>query len=349
MASSRNNDYTPAAAMPDYLIRHTTLRQLQVFEAIVRLGSFTRAAEELFLTQPTVSMQIKKLTDALGLPLFEHVGRNVEPTEAGLALYKSSREVFETLANLEMTVADMKGLKVGRLRMGVITTAKYLAPEILGEFSRLYPGIELALKVTNRERIIERMHSNEDDLYIMGQAPEDELDVEAFPFAPNPLVVMAPRDHPLAGKKNILLSELVEHPFIMREPGSGIRDATLRLFAAAGLQPRVRMELGSNEAIKHAIVGGLGLAVLSLHTLALEGPDGPVAILDVEKFPIRRQWYIVYPKGKELSLVARTFLEFVIASEARIREDIVSMWPRLMQQPQSRKKAASRKRKAAKK
>jgi DNA-binding transcriptional LysR family regulator len=349
MASSHSNDYTPAAAMPDYLIRHTTLRQLQVFEAIVRLGSFTRAAEELFLTQPTVSMQIKKLTDALGLPLFEHVGRNVEPTEAGLALYKSSREVFETLANLEMTVADIKGLKVGRLRMGVITTAKYLAPEILGEFSRLYPGIDLALKVTNRERIIERMHSNEDDLYIMGQAPEDELDVEAFPFAPNPLVVMAPRDHPLVGKKNISLSELVEYPFIMREPGSGIRDATLRLFAAAGLQPRVRMELGSNEAIKHAIVGGLGLAVLSLHTVALEGPDGPVAILDVEQFPIQRQWYIVFPKGKELSLVARTFLEFVIASEARIRERIVSTWPQLMQQPQTRKKAASRKKTTARK
>ena len=342
-----DNGYTPVAAMPDYLIRHTTLRQLQVFEAIVRLGSFTRAAEELFLTQPTVSMQIKKLTDVLGLPLFEHVGRNVEPTEAGLELYKSSRELFETLANLEMTVADLKGLKVGRLRMGVITTAKYLAPEILGEFSRLYPGIDLALKVTNRERIIERMHRNEDDLYIMGQAPEDELDVEAFPFAPNPLVVMAPRNHELVGKKNIPLSKIAEQPFIMREPGSGIRDATLRLFAAKDLRPLVRMELGSNEAIKHAVVGGLGLSVLSLHTLALEGPDGPVAILDVEQFPIRRQWYIVYPKGKELSLVARTFLDFAIASEARIRERMISMWPLLMQQPRARKKPAARRKKAA--
>jgi DNA-binding transcriptional LysR family regulator len=349
MASSHKNGYTPAAAMPDYLIRHTTLRQLQVFEAIVRLGSFTRAAEELFLTQPTLSMQIKKLTDALGLPLFEHVGRNVEPTEAGLALYKTSRELFETLANLEMTIADMKGLKVGRLSMGVITTAKYLAPEILGEFSRLYPGIDFALKVTNRERIIERMHRNEDDLYIMGQTPDDELEVEAFPFAPNPLVVMAPRDHPLVGKKNIALAEIAEQPFIMREPGSGIRDATLRLFSAAGLQPRVRMELGSNEAIKHAIVGGLGLSVLSLHTLALEGPDGPVAILDVEQFPIHREWYIVYPKEKELSLVARTFLDFAITSEARIRERMVSLWPLLMQQPATRKKAATRKKRTAKK
>lgn len=349
MPSSNDNSYTPPAAMPDYLIRHATLRQLQVFEAIVRLGSFTRAAEELFLTQPTVSMQIRKLTDAMGLPLFQHVGRNVEPTEAGLELYEACRRMFETLANLEMKVADLKGMKRGRLRMGVITTAKYLAPEILGEFSQLYPGIDLALKVTNRESIIERMHSNEDDLYIMGQAPEDELDVEAFPFAPNPLVVMAPRNHPLVGKKNISLKEIANEPFIIREPGSGIRDATLRTFEAKGLRPKIRMELGSNEAIKHAIVGGLGLSVLSLHTLTLEGTDGPVAILDVEGFPILRNWYIVYPKGKELSLVARTFLEFAIHNEPKIREHMQAMWPALKHLLKDNNKPAKRKKKTAKK
>ncbi len=349
MPALEDNDYTPAGAMPDYLIRHATLRQLQVFEAIVRLGSFTRAAEELFLTQPTVSMQIRKLTDALGLPLFEHVGRNVEPTEAGMELYQACRRMFETLANLEMKIADLKGLKRGRLRIGVITTAKYLAPEILGEFSRLYPGIELALKVTNRERIIERMHSNEDDLYIMGQTPEDLFDVEAFHFAPNPLVVMAPRDHAMVGRKNIPLTEIAEQPFIMREPGSGIRDAVLRLFAAQGLRPKVSMELGSNEAIKHGIVGGLGLSVLSLHTLTLEGANGPVAILDVEQFPIHREWFIVHPRGKELSLVARTFLEFAIASEDRIRERIHSMWPRMIQLPGKRVKRATPKKKRTRK
>lgn len=355
---SEDNSYTPPAAMPDYLIRHATLRQLQVFEAIVRLGSFTRAAEELFLTQPTVSMQIRKLTDAIGLPLFEHVGRNVEPTEAGGELYSACRSMFETLANLEMKVADLKGMKRGRLRMGVITTAKYLAPEILGEFSRLYPGIDLALKVTNRERIITRMHDNEDDLYIMGQAPEEELDVEAYPFAPNPLVVMAPRDHPLVGKKYISLEEVAKESFIIREPGSGIRDATLRIFETKGLRPNVRMELGSNEAIKHAVVGGLGLSVLSLHTLTLEGVNGPVAILDVEGFPIMRQWYIVYPKGKELSLVARTFLDFVVKNEPKIREQMQTMWPALKQllkeqdnttAATAKKKTATRKKKTSKK
>jgi len=324
-----DQSYTPPAAMPDYLIRHATLRQLQLFEAIVRLGSFTRAAEELFLTQPTVSMQIKKLADSMGLPLFEHVGRNVSPTEAGLELYESCRRIFETLANLEMKLADLKGIKRGRLRLGVITTAKYFAPEILGEFCQQYPGIEVALKVSNRDRIIERINANEDDLYIMGQAPSDQSDIEAFPFAPNPLVVMAPRNHPLVGKKKIALSQIIEEPFILREPGSGIRDATLRMFDEFGGRPHVRMELGSNEAIKHAIVGGLGLSVLSLHTLALEGPDGPVAILDVEGFPIMRQWYLVHPKGKELSLVAKAFLTFALELEPRMRERMEAMWPDL--------------------
>jgi DNA-binding transcriptional LysR family regulator len=257
--------------------------------------------------------------------------------------------MFETLANLEMKVSDLKGLKSGRLRMGVITTAKYLAPEILGEFSKLYPGIELALKVTNRENIIERMHANEDDLYIMGQAPEDELDVKAYPFAPNPLVIMAPRDHPLVGKKNIPLSRIAEENFIIREPGSGIRDATFRAFSKKGLKPRVRMELGSNEAIKHAVVGGLGLSVLSLHTLTLEGVDGAVAILDVEGFPILRHWYIVHPKGKELSLVAKTFLDFAVESEPRIRERIQGMWPALKHLLNSEDDAAPRRKKTRKK
>jgi len=319
--------YTPPAAMPDYLIRHTTFRQLQIFEAIVRLGSFTRAAEELFLTQPTVSMQTKKLADALGLPLFEQIGRNVRPTEAGLELYESCRRIFENLANLEMKISDLKGIRRGRLRLGVITTAKYFAPEVLGEFCQLYPGIEVALKVSNRDRIIERLSSNEDDLYIMGQAPVDQSEIVAYPFAPNPLVVMAPRNHPLVGQKNIPLSRIAEEPLILREPGSGIRDATLRLFEQHGLRPKVRMELGSNEAIKHGIVGGLGLSVLSLHTLALEGPDGPVALLDVEGFPIMRQWYLVHPKGKQLSLVAQAFLDFALDVEPRMRERMQSNWP----------------------
>jgi len=315
--------------MPEYLIRYATLRQLQIFEASVRLGSFTRAAEELFVTQPTVSMQIKKLSDALGLPLFEQVGRNVRATEIGSELYESCRRIFESLANLEMKVSDHKGMKRGRLRLGVVTTAKYFVPEVLGDFCRLYPGIDVALKVSNRDRIIERLNAFEDDLYIMGQAPDEGMEIESYPFAPNPLVVMAPRNHPLVGQKNIPLSRIAEEPLILREPGSGIRDTVLREFEHHGLQPKVRMELGSNEAIKHAVVGGLGLSILSLHTLSLEGPSGPVALLDVEGFPIMRQWHLVYPKGKELSLVADAFLEFSLDVEPRMREKMIELWPEM--------------------
>jgi LysR family transcriptional regulator, low CO2-responsive transcriptional regulator len=321
--------YTPPSAMPEYLIRYATLRQLQIFEASVRLGSFTRAAEELFVTQPTVSMQIKKLSDALGLPLFEQVGRNVRVTEIGSELYKSCRHIFESLANLEMKVSDHKGMKRGRLRLGVVTTAKYFVPEVLGDFCRLYPGIDVALKVSNRDRVIERLNAFEDDLYIMGQAPSDGMEINSYPFAPNPLVLMAPKDHPLVGEKNIPLSRIAEEPLILREPGSGIRDTVLREFERHGLQPQVRMELGSNEAIKHAVVGGLGLSILSLHTLSLEGPDGPVALLDVQGFPIMRQWHLVYPKGKELSLVADAFLEFSLNVEPLMREKMIELWPKM--------------------
>ena len=329
--SPPNDDYNPPISMPDYLIRHATLRQLQVFEAIVRHGNFTRASEELFLTQPTVSMQVKKLADAMGLPLFESVGRGVKPTQAALELYEACRDIFETLANLEMKIADIKGIKRGRLRLCVVTTAKYIAPELLGEFSHMHQGIEVSLKVTNRDRVIDRMQANEDDLYIMGQAPSDEMAVDAYYFAPNPLVVMAPRDHPLVGQKRIPLSAIADEPLILREPGSGIRDATLRAFSEAGLRPKIRMELGSNEAIKHAIVGGLGLSILSLHTLTLEGSDGPVAVLDVEGFPIHRQWFMVHPKGKDLSLVARAFLDYAIASEPEIRKRLEHVWPGLIE------------------
>ena len=344
---SKDTSYTPPVAMPDHLIRHATLRQLQVFEAIYRLGSFTRAAEELFLTQPTVSMQIKKITDAMGLPLFEHVGRTVQPTEAGNDLYDACRRIFETLTNLEMKMDDLKGMRRGRLHVAVITTAKYLVPEILGEFSQLYPGIDLVLKVTNRDRINERMAANEDDLYITGQLPEDEMEVQTYPFSPNPLVVMAPCDHPLVGKKKISLEDISKEEFLIREPGSGIRDATLKLFNAHGLKPKIRMELGSNEAIKHAIVAGLGISVLSLHTLTLDGADGPVAILDVDGFPIMRQWYIVHPKGKELSLVARTFLDFAIDSVPNIRERIGRTWPTLKDLVKEESKPTKRKKKSA--
>jgi DNA-binding transcriptional LysR family regulator len=291
-------------------MRHSTLRQLEVFAAIARLGSFTRAAEELHLTQPTVSMQVKKLTDAVGLPLYEQVGKKIYLTDAGRALHGFTRGLLDHFARFEMTLADMKGLKQGTLRLAVVTTAKYFAPRLLGPFCQQYPGIEVSLKVSNRERVLERLTGNEDDLYILGQPPQ-ELDVMAEPFLENPLVVLAPAGHPLVGKRRIPLTRLAQEPFLVRETGSGTRAATERLFDEHGLRLKVRMELGSNEAIKQAIVGGLGVSVLSHHTLALGAPMGQLGILDVEGFPIVRHWYATYPTGKQLSVVARTFLDYL--------------------------------------
>lgn len=290
-------------------MNQATLHQLKVFEAAARHGSFTRAAEELFLTQPTVSMQIKQLTKSVGLPLFEQVGKRLYLTEAGRELFATCRQIFETIAQFEMKVADLKGLKQGQLRLAVITTAKYFVPRLLGPFCQLYPGIDIALQVTNHEGILERMSGNMDDLYIMSQVPE-HLDVNCQPFLENPLVVLAPVNHPLAKQKNIPIERLADEPFIMREPGSGTRRAVQKLFEEHEVVAKVKLELGSNEAIKQAIAGGLGISVLSRHTLITDSQD--VTILDVEHFPIARNWYMVYPSGKQLSIVARTYFEYLL-------------------------------------
>jgi LysR family transcriptional regulator, low CO2-responsive transcriptional regulator len=290
-------------------LNQATLHQLKVFEAAARHGSFTRAAEELFLTQPTVSMQIKQLTKSVGLPLFEQVGKRLYLTEAGRELFATCRQIFDTIAQFEMKVADLKGLKQGQLRLAVITTAKYFVPRLLGSFCQLYPGIDIALQVTNHEGILERMSSNMDDLYIMSQVPE-HLDVNYQPFLENPLVVIAPANHPLAMQKNISIERLADEPFIMREPGSGTRRSVQKLLDEHKVMVKVKLELGSNEAIKQAIAGGLGISVLSRHTLTTDSKD--LTILDVEHFPIQRNWYMVHLAGKQLSIVARTYFEYLL-------------------------------------
>jgi DNA-binding transcriptional LysR family regulator len=292
------------------LLRHTSLRQLQIFETIVRLGSFTGAAQALFLTQPTVSMQIRKLEDGIGLPLFEQIGKQIYLTEAGNIVHEHARQVMDTFDNLEMAIADIQGLKTGILRLAVVTTAKYFAPRALGRFCERYPGVDVALKVTNRERLLERMEQNIDDLYIMGRPPaSDSMIFE--PYLANPLVVLASRKHPLAARRNIDPKELADYPFIMRESGSGTRMATEEFFAERGIKLKIRMELGSNEAIKQAIDAGLGISVLSRHTLALQGENGRLAILDVKGFPIPWQWYVGHNRGKRLSVIASAFLKFL--------------------------------------
>jgi LysR family transcriptional regulator, low CO2-responsive transcriptional regulator len=300
-------------------LKQATLHQLKVFEAVARHNSFTRAAEELFLTQPTVSMQVKQLTKAVGMPLFDQVGKRLYLTQVGEELVKTCRELFDRLDQFEMTVADLKGLKQGRLRIAVITTAKYFIPRLLGPFCQRYPGIDISLQVTNHEHILNRLSENLDDLYVMSQLP-DQMEITCQPILENPLVVVARADHPLAEEKNIALERLANEPFIMREPGSGTRKAVQTLFDEQKIFLKVRLDLGSNEAIKQAIAGGLGISILSLHTLALDGYNSQLTVLDVEKFPIERYWYAVYPSGKQLSIVARTFLEYLVAEGRQVTE-----------------------------
>ncbi len=314
----------------DTYLRRATLRQLTIFEAVVRVGSYTGAAEEMHLTQPTVSMQLKKLAETIGVPLLEQVGRRIFPTEAGSALYDVCRQIIETMSNLEMKIADMQGLKRGRLRITVVTTAKYFAPHVLGRFHKLYPGVDISLKVTNRERVLQRLADNVDDVYITGHIPSEEIEVESMEVAPNPLVVLAPSDHPLAHRTGLSLAMLRNESFIMREPGSGIRDATFKLLAEQGFEPSIVMEIGSNEAIKHAVASGLGIAVMSLHTVVLEGGAAPLAVLDVEGFPIQRSWYAVYPKGKQLSAAAEAFIEFLAGEGERVEADLARVVREIM-------------------
>ncbi len=292
--------------------RYTTFRQLEIFEAIARLGSFTRASEELFLTQPTVSMQIKKLTETVGVALIEQVGKKIHLTPDGQQLALATREIFGIMDRYTMSVAERQGLKQGQLRLMAITTASYFAPRLLGEFAKLYPGIDVSLRVTNKEQVLASIADNLDDLYFLGQPPDD-IDVVATPIMDNPIEVLAAPDHPLAHKKKLTLERLVQEPWLMREKGSGTRNAIERRFAEHGITIRPRMELGSNEAIKQAILAGLGISAVSRHALTLNQP-GQFAVLDVQGFPILRHWYAVYPAGRQLSVVARAFLDFLLGS-----------------------------------
>ncbi len=293
-------------------MKNATLHQLRVFVVAAKHLSFTKAAEELFLTQPTVSMQMKQLTKAVGLPLFEQIGKRLYLTQAGEILYESCQRIFTELGEFESAIANMKGLKQGQLNLSAVSTTKYFLPRIIGPFCQQYPGVELSLRFTNHERILQYLTDNEDDFYILSQLPAT-VDVTAHRILENPLVAIAPSDHPLAKETNIPFARLAEEPFIMREPGSGTRQALEELFHKHQRDLKVRLELGSNEAIKQAILGGLGISVLSQHTLTLEKDTGLFAILDVEDLPIQRNWYAIYPAGKQPSVVARTFLEYLEA------------------------------------
>jgi DNA-binding transcriptional LysR family regulator len=282
-----------------------TFRQLQLFRALVSTGSISGAAREANVTQPTASIHLKELTEEIGLPLYEVIGRTVHLTEAGKELATTARVMQNEWETFEQKVAGLKGVERGRLRVAVVSTAKYFIPRLLGEFCAAHPGVEIALEILNRDGVIARLRDNLDDLYIMSRPPED-LALEDRVFLPNPLVIIAPKGHPLARKKGLELKSLAHERFIMREEGSGTRLATDAHFKAQRFTPKVRLVLGSNEAIKEAVAGGLGLAIVSIHALR-HAPTPGVVELDVSSFPIASQWHVVYPNGRRLSPVARVF------------------------------------------
>jgi len=294
-----------------------TLHQLKVFETVARNGSFTRAAEELLITQPTVSSQVKQLTNSVGLALFEQIGKRLYLTDAGRELLLTCKDIFEKLDNFEIKIADLKGTKQGQLNLAVITTAKYFVPRLLGSFCQKYPGIDVALQVTNHQEIQQRMLANQDDLYVVSN-PSNDIDLATKPFLNNPLVVVARKDHPLANKKNLDLKELNNQPFIMREQGSGTRESIVKLLTDNDLAVKVKLELGSNEAIKQAIYGGLGISILSEHCLISEGISGELTVLDFKHFPIKRRWFVAYLAGKKLSVIAETFLDYLLEESPKM-------------------------------
>lgn len=299
-------------------MQHVTFRQLEVFSTVARYGSFTRAAEVLALTQPTVSMQIRRLAEEVGMPLFETVGKRVRLTEAGTALLTTCRDIFAARDRFELAIHNLHGLHSGTLRLAAVNTAKYFAPLLLGVFCRRHPGIDVQLTVGGREEVLQRLSAQQDDLCIMSDPPEHGS--ERIAFLDNPLVVIAPPSHALAAQPAIDPAQLLHEPWLLREATSGTRRAVDAFFRERGLQPRIRMELPANEAIRQGVIAGLGLAVLARQALGNDLEHGRLVVLDVAGFPLRRQWFAVLPAQPAHSVLTQAFVEFLRQDGAAVAQ-----------------------------
>jgi DNA-binding transcriptional LysR family regulator len=291
-------------------MKNVTLRQLKVFEAVATHLSFSRAAEELHLTQPAVSMQVQALAELAGLPLFEQLGKKIYLTAAGEELLRHARRIAQQLREADEALAAIRGVQGGRLTLGVVSTAKYFAPRLLVAFRDLHPQAELHLVVSNRETIVRQLADNQIDLAIMGVPPKDFETVSAV-FADHPHVIIAGPGHALVGRKRVEPADLAEHLFLIREPGSGTRGAMERFFAERGVQLAHTTEMGSNETIKQAVMAGMGLSFISEHTIGLELAAGRLVRLPVSGTPVTRQWYVVHRAEKQLLPMTTAFLDFV--------------------------------------
>jgi len=296
---------------------HVTLRQLEAFITVARHLSFTRAANELSLTQPAVSMQIKQLENQLGQALFEQMGKKLYLTEAGRDVRQYARSILQQVDDLKAGLDSLSGLERGTLSISVATTAHYFAPKLLSIFYERYPGVNVKLDVTNRESLVSQLENNTVDMVIMGRPPED-IDVESGTFMENPLVLIAPADHPFTREKSIQLKRLESEVFLVREEGSGTRKAMEMFFAQHGIQMTTGMEVSSDEAIKRSVQAGLGLGIMSRDAVQNELQLGLLTVPDVLHFPIMRHWYVMHRKGKRLSPVAQAFKGFLLEEAATI-------------------------------
>ena len=289
-----------------------TFRQLRLFLALADTGSVSRAARECHVTQPTASMQLREVTEAVGVPLYEVIARRVHLTEAGRDLARTARSIADDWAAFEQRIDATRGLRRGRLRVAVVSTAQYFVPRLLGAFCARHPEIDIALVVLNRDGVVQRLRDNLDDLYIMSMPPTD-IDLDDQVVMPNPLVAIAASSHPLAHRGRLALADLAGERFILRERGSGTRMAIDAHFKALRWRPDVRLELGSNEAIKEAVAGRLGLSILSRHALHGQSAEHGVAVLDVEGLPIESRWHVVRQRGKAYTPIARVFQDHLLA------------------------------------
>lgn len=294
-----------------------TSRQMRLFLAFAETGSITAAARRVHVTQPTASMQLKEAAQAVGMPLYEIVGRRLHLTDAGRELARTAREITDAWEAFGQTIDGMKGLTRGKLRIAVVSTAENFVPRLLGSFCARHPNIDIALEVLNRDGVVARLRDNLDDLFVMSMPPAD-IDVEDRIFMPNPLVVIAAKRHALARRRRLAVADLAKERFILRERGSGTRMAVDAHFRRLRVTPHVRLELGSNEAIREAVAAGLGIAVLSRHALHGMTGGGGVAILDVAQFPIDARWHVVHARGKQLSPIATAFREHLLAQAGKL-------------------------------
>jgi DNA-binding transcriptional LysR family regulator len=319
-------------------MKNATLRQLKVFEAVARHRSFSRAAEELYLTQPAVSTQVRKLEEHAGLPLFEQLGKKIHLTPAGTQMLQSSREIIQKFQEAEEAMAQFKGVSGGRLNVSVISAGDYFFPRLLVEFAQQHAGVTLNFGVCNREELLAQLQENVTDLAVMVRPPED-ADTMALPFAPHPYVIVAAPNHPLARTARIPAARIVREPFVVREKGSDTWNSMAQAFGAQLPALNVALEIRSTETIKQAVIAGMGVSFLSAHTVSRELQAGSLVVLDVQGFPLMLHWYVVHRRTKRLPPVAHAFKQFLLQEGAELIDRALGVRP----EPAARRSATRRK------